>query len=461
MDALPEHEISELQRTALENLWVYMREPSEMAEKGEPHIFMEGDGVWITEVSGRKLMDPMSGLGVVNIGYGRKEVADAAYEQLQRLVFVPSGATAVPTVQLAGKLADMTPGNLSRSYFCSGGSEAVETALKLARGYHKRNGEGTRYKVISRKGSYHGATAGVLGLGGAPRMMRQDYEPLGPGFLYAPQPFVYRCEYGGQTPSECAVRCAQAVEDLILFHNPETVVAVVAEPMSTSIGVVVPGPEYWPMLREICDKYGVLLIDDEVMCGFGRTGKMFAIEHWGVEPDLMTVAKGITSGYIPMGATIAKKEIADAFVGSEKVMFRHIITFGGHPVAAAAALKNLEILEGEAMVENSARMGAYLKDGLLELQEKHPSIGYVGAAGLMCSLELVKDRQTKEYFPPEAEIGSRLTDQFKRNGLLLRGGDTLRIMPPLCITRSEVDFLIQAVDRSFDAVEAELGVAVS
>ena len=458
---IAEQEVRDLQRTALEHLWIYGREPSEMAEKGEPRIFVEGKGVWITDATGRRFLDGMSGLWLKNIGYGRKEVADAAYQQMLQLTYMPGGSTTVPAIKLSDKLAQITPGDLGRCFFVSGGSEAVETALKVARAYHKRRGEPLRYKVISRKGSYHGATGGVIGLGGSAAFPRYDYEPVGVGFLHAPQPLPYRCEYGGRTPSECAVKCAKAVEDLILFHGPETVAAVIAEPIASPSGVAVPGPEYWPMLRETCTKYGVLLIADEVICGFGRTGKMFGVEHWGVVPDLMTVAKGITSGYIPMGAAIARKPIADAFVGSEKASFRHIITFGGHPVAAAAALKNIEIMESERLVENSATMGAYLLDGLKEIQEKHPIVGDARGLGLMCGLELVKDRETKEYFPREADLGNRLTEQFQANGVYLRGGTVVNIMPPLCITRSEVDTLVQAVDKALAHLERELGVARS
>ena len=456
MARLSEHELRELQRSALDHLWIYMREPSEMAEKGEPLLFVEGDGVWVTDAAGQRFMDPMSGLGLTNIGYGRREVAEAAYEQMLQISYMPSGTTTIPTVKLAAKLAELSPGDLTRSYFTSGGSESVETALKLARAYHRRRGEPTRYKFISRRGSYHGATGGVIGLGGTARLNRRDYGPIAPGYLYAPQPHLYRCEFGSRTASECATRCAQAVEELILLHGPETVAAVVAEPMATSVGVVVPGPEYWPMLREICTRYGVLLVVDEVMCGFGRTGKMFGIEHWDVQPDIITLAKGITSGYVPLGAAVARKEVSDAFVGSEEAKFVHMLSFGGHPVATAASLRNIEIIETEHLVENSAAMGGYLLEGLREMEEKHPIIGEASGMGLMCSLELVKDRATKEYFPADSGMSERLTDYFRRNGVLLRGGNTMRVMPPLCITRSEVDFLVQAMDRSLGQVEQVL-----
>ena len=452
-----EPQVKDLQESALEHLWVYLREPSDMAEKGEPQIFVSGKGVHVTDALGNTYIDAMSGLWLKNVGYGQTEIADAAYQQMLQLTYMPLGTTTEPAVRLAEKVASITPGDLSRCFFTSGGSEANETAMKLSRAYFKRVGEPTRYKFISRKGSYHGATFGTLALGGTPVFPKADYEPLLGDSYHVPQPNPYRCEFGGETPEECAELCVSAIEDEIKFQGPQTVAAVVAEPISSPFGAVVPGPNYWPMLREICDRYGVLLIADEVITGFGRTGKMFACEHWGITPDLMTVAKGITSGYIPMGGAIARKPIADAFVGSAGAAFRHVITFGGHPVASAAALKNIEIMEREGMVENSAAMGTYLLDGLKELKEKHRIIGDVRGLGLMCGMELVKDRETKESFPTEAELAPRLTQGFSNNGVLLRGGDAMNIMPPLCVTAGEIDEILLVMDRVIGDTAKDLG----
>ncbi|MCH8349069.1 MAG: aspartate aminotransferase family protein [Chloroflexi bacterium] len=452
-----ESQVKELQESALEHLWVYLREPSDMAEKGEPQIFVEGKGVHVTDALGNTYIDAMSGLWLKNVGYGRTEIADAAYAQMLKLTYMPMGTTTEPTIQLAEKIASITPGDLSRCFFTSGGSEAVETAMKLARAYFKRVGEPTRFKFISRKGSYHGATFGTLALGGTAIFPKTDYEPLLAGVFHGPQPNPYRCEYGGATPEECAERCANAIEEIIKFQGPDSVAAVIAEPVSSPMGAVVPGPNYWPMLREICDRYGCLLIADEVITGFGRTGKMFACEHWGITPDIMTVAKGITSGYIPMGGAITRKPISDAFIGSERVAFRHVITFGGHPVAAAASLKNIEIMETEGMVDNSAKMGRYLLDGLEELKQKHTIIGDVRGLGLFCGMEMVKDRQTKEYFPAEAELGPKLTQGFSSNGLILRGGDVMNIAPPLCVTSGEIDEIVSVLDRVIGQTARDLG----
>ena len=449
--------LQQLQESALEHLWVYLREPSDMAEKGEPRVFVSGEGVRVTDAQGETAIDAMSGLWLKNVGYGRTEIADAAYQQMLKLTYMPMGSTTEPTIRLAEKVAEITPGDLSRSFFTSGGSEAVETAIKLTRAYFKRVGEPLRTKFISRRGSYHGATAGALALGGSPLYPRADYEPLMPGSYHVPQPNFYRCEFGSATPEECGERAVRAVEEAIKFQGPETVAAVIAEPVSSPMGAVVPPENYWPGLREVCDRYGALLIADEVITGFGRTGRMFACEHWGVTPDIMTVAKGITSGYIPMGGAITRKNVADAFVGSQRVTFRHVITFGGHPVAAAAALRNIQIMEDEGLVENAAAMGAYLLDGLRELQQKHVIIGDVRGLGLMCGMELVQDRESKAVFPAEAGLGERLTQGFNENGLILRGADNMNVAPPLCVTRGEIDEIIAIMDRVFAQTTRELG----
>jgi len=451
-------EVKALQESALEHLWVYLREPSDMAEKGDPTIFVSGEGVHVTDANGITSIDGMSGLWLKNVGYGRKEIADAAYEQMLNLTYMPLGTTTEPTIRLAEKISQIAPGDMTRSFFTSGGSEAVETAMKLARAYFKRVGEPNRTKFISRKGSYHGATMGALALGGSHLYPKLDYEPLMPGVFHVPQPLPYRCELGGQSPEECAELCVNAIEEMIKFQDPETIAAVFAEPVSSPLGCVVPADNYWPRLREICDKYGVLLIADEVITGFGRTGKMFATEHWGVVPDMMTVAKGLTSGYIPMGGCITRGEISDAFIGSPKASFKHVITFGGHPVAAAAALKNIEIMENEGMIANSAKQGAYLLDGLKEMKDKYMIIGDVRGLGLFCGIELVADRETKEYFPAEADLANRITQGFADNGLLLRGGDRMNVAPPLCITSSEVDELVTIMDKVFGEVSQALGV---
>ena len=446
-----------LRRTALEHLWMHSRDWVQMAEEGGPSIMVEGHGVRVTDSEGKSFIDCNGGYASVNIGYGRTEIAEVARDQMEKLIYFPQGSTTEPVVRLLEKLAQLTPGSLERTWPVSGGSEANETALKIARSYHKRRGEPGRYKIISRKGSYHGATAGVMWMG-APSNV-SDYEPAIPGMVYAPQPNPLSCELGGATPSECAVRCAEAVDRLIEYHGPKTVAAVIAEPIAShgpDGAKGVPGDEYWPMLRQICDRHGVLLIADEVVCGFGRTGKWFGMEHFGVVPDLMTVAKGLISSYLPMAATITTKEVASAFAGEENI-FKQALTFGGHPVTAAAALKNIEIMESEGMVENSAETGAYLREQLESLKDDHRIVGNVAGTGLMVGVDLFKDRETGERFGDEANVGERLKDKFREEGLILRAGNgAISFSPPLCMTRDDVDEVVAGVDRSLGELEREL-----
>lgn len=443
-----------LRRMALDHLWMHNADWVQMDRDGEPLIIVEGSGVRVTDADGNSWIDVNGGYASVSAGYGRQDLATAAYEQMQRITFFPMRTANPPTIRLAAKLAEIMPGSLSRVFPVSGGSEANEAALKIARAYHRRRGEHGRYKVISRRGSYHGATGGVMFLGSAYGATRADYEPEPPGMVYAPQPNAYRCEFGSESVSECAVRSAEAVDELIRFHGAETVAAVIAEPVASGPGAVVPGEEYWPLLREICDRHGVLLIADEVINGFGRTGKMFALEHWNVVPDIMTIGKGMSSSYLPLGAAVARQEVADAFAGK---LLQHVHTHAGHPVAAAVGLKNIEIIEKERLVENSANVGAYFKEKLHELQSKHEIVGDVRGLGLMLSLELVADRRTKAPFDPELQLVDQLNVQFKQRGLILRAHSNIIInmSPPLCITKDEVDEIVEKIDESFSAVESE------
>ena len=353
---------------------------------------------------------------MVNIGHGREEIAEAVYEQMKDISYSPGGTVSPATVKLSAKIASHAPDKDSRVYFVSGGSEAVETALKMAKNYHKNNGEATRWKIISRRGSYHGATVACMSLGGAAWTAAANYGPTMPGNIHVAQPDQYRCTFcrdrGG-----CNLECARDVERAIEHEGPSTVAAFIGEPISASAGIHVPHPDYWPTIREICDRTGVLMICDEVITGFGRTGKMFATEHWGVTPDITTVAKALTSGYLPIGAAVASKKIADAFIGSEESAFRHLITFGGNPASCAAGLANLEIMEGEGMVENSAQMGDYLYEQLQTLYE-HRIVGDVrGGKGLLAAVEIVKDRDTREKFPAEAELGKKMNPIMDKHGL--------------------------------------------
>ena len=457
--SLPENP-SEMRAAAMKHLWMHNRGWDEM-EEDEPIVATSGNGVRINDSKGRSWIDVNGGYMSVHVGYGRTEIANAAQKQMEQIHYFPQGTTSGPAVQLAAKLDQITPGDLTRSFFVSGGSEANETSIKIARAFYRRAGHDGRYKIISRKDSYHGALGLTMWLGGnSTSSSRADYEPAYPGMVYAPQPNPYRCELGGESPEECAERCANAIEDLLLFHGPDTVAAVIAEPIAVPPAVAVPGDEYWPRLREICNEYGVILIADEVITGFGRTGKMFALDHWDVVPDVMSVAKGIISSYLPLGASIAREGIANAFAGGpDNRFFQHVLTFAGHPVPAAAALENIRIIEEEDLVANSATVGAYFLERLKELADKHSIIGNVSGLGLLLGIDLISDGESKARFKAEDKVGESLTKAFHERGLILRASPSaITFGPPLCITKDEVDEVVQGVDESIAQVVGELNL---
>ena len=447
MATLTGERIEELKQQAADHFWPHNNPAGNMGDDGIK-LVQSGKGVWVEDVEGTQWFDTMAGMWLKNIGHGRKEVADAVYNQMLDISYTPGGTVSPSTAELSARIAGLAPDREARTYFVSGGSEAVETAIKMAKQYHKNNGEPTRWKVISRRGSYHGATHACMSLGGGGVSAPIHFGPLMPGNIHIANPDSYR-NSGGD------LQCARDLEVAIQHEGPSTVAAFIGEPISAAAGIHVPDAEYWPTIREICDKYGVIMICDEVITGFGRTGKMFATEHWDVKPDIFTVAKALTSGYIPIGAAIASKKVSEAFMGDDS-QFRHLITFGGNPVACAAAMANLDIMEGEGMVENSAEMGAYMYEQLQTLYE-HPIVGDVrGGMGLLCAVELVKDRDTKESFPAEAKLSDKMAPLMNEHNLLGRPGNSIYLAPPLCITRDEVDHVVSQVDSVITKLEAQL-----
>ncbi len=449
-------EIEDLKEMVAAHFWPHALPAGDMSEETGLKLVTSANGVWVEDVEGKKWFDTMAGMWLKNIGHGRKEIAEAVFAQMQDISYAPGGTVSPATAKLAAKVASLSPDPESRVYFTSGGSEAVETALKMAKKYHLNNGEPGRYKVISRMNSYHGATHACISLGGGGNRapFPTDYGPLMPGNIHVAQPAQYRCHLCSQR-GECELQCAYDVERAILHAGPQTVAAFIGEPISAAAGVHIPHPDYWPTIREICDKYGVVMIADEVITGFGRTGKMFATEHWGVKPDIFTVAKALTSGYLPIGAAVTSKKMADSFMAEDKT-FRALITFGGNPASCAAGLANLEIMENEGMVENSAEMGDYMYERLQPMYE-HNIVGDVrGGMGLIAAVELVKDRDTKEGFPPEAQLAKKMAPLLNKYGLLGRAGDTIFLSPPLCITRDEVDHLVAQVDGVIGELESTL-----
>ncbi len=448
-----------LQEAALAHLWMPTQDWSELAEDGVT-VMAEADGVRIKDADGNWGYDGISGLMLVNVGHGRKEIVDAIAAQLGTIHYANTFKYgAEPVIRFAEKVASLTPGDLNRVYFTSGGSEAVETALKAAYRYHYNRGEPARRKFIGRDGSYHGTTRGALSVSTSAALDRPSYDEILPdNFRTAPQPAYARRENKDESLSDFTVRCAQAVEDIILEEGPETVAAVIAEPVSFSAGVAVPGDEYWPMLREICDRHGVLLIADEVITGWGRTGKWFCMEHWGVVPDMMTMAKGITSGYFPVGACVVRDAIFEEFKGGPEKSYKHGITYGGHPAGGAAGLANAAIMEREDLIGNSERMGERLLRNLNELRS-HPTVADVRGLGLMCALDLVSDKETQEPLQDIEGAARLLNSKLYAAGLFIRATRQAFFAPPLTVTESDVDDMTGIFDRALTETERELGLA--
>ncbi|MGH7778145.1 MAG: aspartate aminotransferase family protein [Candidatus Dormibacterales bacterium] len=416
-------------------------------------MFVSGEGATLTDDRGRTYIDAMACLWNVNVGYGRKVLAAAAAEQMERLAFTSAygGWGHEPGARLAARLARLAPGDLQVTFFASGGGEANDTAYKLARLYWKLCGEPERVKIVSRLRDYHGLTYGATSATGLPPFWK-DFEPLAPGFLHAPSPDPYR-RPAGQTPAGAAY--AAELEEVIVEAGPATVAAVVAEPVQGAGGLIVPPPDYFPRLREICDRYGVLFIADEVITGFGRTGRWFAMEHWGVAPDLMVFAKGVTSGYVPLSGVMMSRRVHDG-LRRRRGPLPHAFTYSGHPVACAVALRNLDIIESEGLVARSAKLGVRLLEGLEGLRA-HEIVGDVRGLGLMAGVELVQDRRTRALFPPEAGVGRRVCQAAFEEGVILRplAGDVIGMSPPLVISEAEVDRVVEVLGRALGRVGEE------
>jgi adenosylmethionine-8-amino-7-oxononanoate aminotransferase len=450
-------DLNQLKQDALDRVIFHMTPREWMTESG-PWVLDHGEGALLYDAEGREYLDAMAGgLFVVLAGYGREEIARAMYEQALRLCYTsPASVTSLVTVELARKLAELTPGDLTASFFCNSGSEAVEASIKLAHQYHQANGEGQRYRVVSLRRAYHGATVGALSATGwSPHFQpfRRSADPVVPvaGFANAMPPYCYRCELGLTYPS-CGLACGTTIEQAILGSDPELVSCVIVEPVMGTAGCVIPPPGYLAKVREICTRYGVLLIADEVVCGFGRTGRWFGTDHSDVVPDVMVVAKGLTSGYAPMAAAVARGELA-----AKIPAFLDIHTYGGHPVSAAAALVNIGIIEREGLVENSATVGAYML-GLLEGLRAHPTVAEVRGLGLFMAVEL-RDPVRKEDFPPDFHVADQVTAATMRMGLFgprPLGGGTLVFAPPLIFTKAQAARAVDVLDTALSEVEATI-----
>jgi putrescine aminotransferase len=420
-------------------------------------IFTSGRGAILTDIEGREYIDAMASLWNVNVGYGRGELADTAAEQMRSLAFSSAygGFGTAPAIQLAAKLAELAPGDLDVTYFASGGAEANDTAYKVARLYWKLRGQPEKVNIVSRLRDYHGLTYGATSATGLANFWK-GFEPLAPGFLHAPAPSVYR--HRGDGPAGAAY--ARALEQVILDAGPATVAAVVAEPVQGAGGVIVPPADYFPAVREICDRHGVLLIADEVITGFGRTGRWFALQHWNVQADLMIFAKGITSGYLPLSGVMLTGQVHDT-LRSVKGLFQHGFTYSGHPTACAVGLRNLQIIEDERLVERVAEVGPYLQEQLQKLRS-HDIVGDVRGIGLMAAIEFVRDRQSKEQFDVSLGVARRVWTAALEMGVIVRPlpGDVIALSPPFVISEREIDRVVAVLDQVITTVARELRAQV-
>jgi adenosylmethionine-8-amino-7-oxononanoate aminotransferase len=458
---LQTRDLARLRKDATDKI-IFHATPKRWLNEVGPWVLERGEGALLYDADGREYLDALSGgVFAVLAGYGREEIARAMYEQAQRLPYTsPFATTSVVTIDLARKLAELTPGDLSASFFCSSGSEAVEAAIKLARQYHQANGEVRRYKVVSLRRAYHGSTLGALSATGwspgfAP--FRRAADPVAPaaGYASAMPPYCYRCELGLAYPA-CDLACATTIEQAILGSDPGLVSCVILEPIMATAGCIVPPPGYLAKVREVCDRFGVLLISDEVVCGFGRTGRWFGVDHADVVPDIIVVAKGLTSGYAPMAAAIARREIAEKLP-----VFFDLHTFGGHPVSAAAALANIEIIEREDLVRNAADVGAHMLE-LLDGLRAHAIVGDVRGIGLLLAVELMRDPIRRQDFAPDMGVDNQVAAVAREMGLFVRPlGGTVLLGPPLIFTKAQAERTVDVLDAAIATVEANLGAGTA
>lgn len=418
-------------------------------------VITRAEGCWLNDSEGNRILDAMAGLWCVNIGYGRRELAQAAARQMEELPYYNTffQTTHVPAINLAARIAELAPGDLNHVFFASSGSEANDTNLRLVRTYWAEKGQPERQWVISRWNAYHGSSVGSGSLGGMKGMHAQGGMPI-PDIAHIDQPDWWS-EGGDMTPEEFGRERAKQLEDKILELGPENVAAFIAEPVQGAGGVIVAPDSYWPEVQKIVDKYGILLIADEVICGFGRTGKWFGSETVGIRPDIMTIAKGLSSGYQPIGGSILSDEVASVISGTE---FNHGYTYSGHPVACAVALENLRILDEEGVVDRVASdTGPYLKERFESLTD-HPLVGEAKIVGMMGSLALTPDKASRAAFASEAGTVGYITRErcFANNLIMRHVGDRMIISPPLVISREEIDVLIERAWQSLDEAHEEL-----
>lgn len=410
-------------------------------------VWTAGKGAVLTDANGKEYLDGLSGLWCNSAGNGREDLAAAAYDQMKQMAYVSgyAGSSNPNAIELAERLAEVAYPSINHFYFTSGGGEASDTNFKIARYYWKLMGKPEKTKVISRVWGYHGVTLAAMCATGISTYWPM-FEPRVPGFVHIPSPYPYRYE---APPGESqGIAAANELEKAILREGPDTVAMFMAEPVQGAGGVIPPQDDYFPRIREICDKYDVLFVADEVITGFSRTGKMFALEHWDVEPDMFQFAKAVTSGYFPLGGVGMNDKVA-AVVNSGEQVWMHAYTYSAHPVGCRVALSMLDIIRDEDFVGQAAEKGAYLLNGLSAALSDHPHVGDVRGLGLMCGVEMVKDKNTKEEFAPAEKIGIRVHDACAKRGMFSRvRGDVFCLAPPMVTTHAQLDRIVEILRES-------------
>jgi adenosylmethionine-8-amino-7-oxononanoate aminotransferase len=418
-------------------------------------ILTKGEGVHVWDSTGKKYIDGFAGLWNVNVGHGRRVLAEAAKEQMNRLGFAPNffGLATPPSIELAAKLAEIMPGDLNHFQFTSGGSESNETAIKIARYFWSIQGHTEKIKIISRQNAYHGVGGMTTTATGIPAYWK-DFGPTAPGFLHVTAPNEYRSKPDGMNTSDFILYLERELEETIAKEGAGTIAAFMGEP-TQGAGGVCPAPDgYWVMVRRVCDKHEILLIADEVITGFGRSGRMFGIETYGFGPDLVCVAKGITSGYIPLGAVGVSDRIFEALKKPDR-MFMHGFTYSGHPVACAVALENIKLLENEGLASNARGMGDKLLGDMKSTLLDHPHVGDIRAKGLMMLVEVVQDKTLKTPYPA-LSIGGKLQAATRARGLIVRCGDNgVAIAPPLIVNAAQIEEIVNIVRKAIHEVFAD------
>ena len=426
---------------------------------------VSAEGMYLQTAAGQRILDAVGGAGTVVIGHGVREITDAIARHGGEISFVYGATFTNPwQEQLAEALVAMSPETAARVYFVSGGSEGNETAIKMARQYHLQRGRPGRHKVIARWQSFHGSTLATLSLSGRPAW-REPFLPQLTPVPHIVPPYCYRCPLGHTYPG-CGVACADDLERMIIMEGPDSIAAFIAEPVigSTVTGVV-PVPEYYRRIREICDAYDVLFIVDEVLTGYGRTGRWLAIEHWGTRPDIVVMGKGISSGYVPLGAVLASQQVVDAFVAGSGT-FSHGFTYSGNPFCTFVGLQVLRYALDHQLFQDVAAKGQHLHAALQQLADRHRIVGEVRGLGLFAGIEFVSDRASREPFPERAGITSRVVRGARERGVLIlpgvaganhgRGGDHVHLSPPYIISRAEIDLVAEVLDATLSEIEAAL-----